>query len=102
LFIGIYGKTQFQINTGNDGISVNSELFSTWEERVGVCFWQFLRICFDDLKREGKKVGLRTIRLLSFDATGIAQKTAPPTILRCRGNVFTELLPSNDRGIHSP
>jgi hypothetical protein len=40
-----------------------------------------------------------TNRLLSFDTTRTVQKT-PPTILRCRGNVFTELLPSNDRGIH--
>jgi hypothetical protein len=26
--------------------------------------------------------------------------TTPPTILHCHRNVFTELLPSNDRGIH--
>jgi hypothetical protein len=39
-------------------------------------------------------------RLFSFDTTRTAQKTTPPTILRCRGDVFTELLPSNDRGIH--
>jgi hypothetical protein len=31
---------------------------------------------------------------------GTAQKTMPPTILRCRTNVFTELLPSNNKGIH--
>jgi hypothetical protein len=24
----------------------------------------------------------------------------PPTIRRCRRNVFTEMLPSNDKGIH--
>jgi hypothetical protein len=42
----------------------------------------------------------RTNRLLSFDTTRTAQKMTVPTILRCRGNVFTELLPSNDRGIH--
>jgi hypothetical protein len=42
----------------------------------------------------------RTNRLLSFDTTWTAQKTMPPTILRCRGNVFTELLSSSDRGIH--
>jgi hypothetical protein len=27
-------------------------------------------------------------------------KATPPTILRCRENVFTELLPSNDKVIH--
>jgi hypothetical protein len=43
---------------------------------------------------------VRTNRLLSFESTRTTQETAPPTILRCRGNVFTELLPSNDRGIH--
>jgi hypothetical protein len=30
---------------------------------------------------------------------GRIKKTMPPAILRCPGNVFTELLPSNDRGI---
>jgi hypothetical protein len=35
--------------------------------------------------------------LLSFDAARTVQKTAPATILHCRGNAFTELLPSNDR-----
>jgi hypothetical protein len=40
----------------------------------------------------------RTNRLLSFDTTRAAQKTTRPTILRYRGNVFTEPLPSNDRG----
>jgi hypothetical protein len=24
----------------------------------------------------------------------------PPTILHCRGNIFTEFMPSKDRGIH--
>jgi hypothetical protein len=38
--------------------------------------------------------------IFSFDTARTAQKTAPPTILRCIGNVFTELLPRNDRGIH--
>jgi hypothetical protein len=42
----------------------------------------------------------RINRLFSFDTTRTAQKTTPQTVLRCRGNVFTELLPSNDRGIH--
>jgi hypothetical protein len=36
--------------------------------------------------------------LLSFDTTWTAQKTTPPTILRYRGNVFTDPLPSNDKG----
>jgi hypothetical protein len=40
----------------------------------------------------------RTKRLLSFDTTRTAQKTTP-TILGCRENVVSELLPGNDRGI---
>jgi hypothetical protein len=40
--------------------------------------------------------------LHSFNKTWIAWKTTPPTILRCRGNVFTETLPRNIRGLHSP
>jgi hypothetical protein len=43
---------------------------------------------------------VRTNRLLSFYTTHTTEKTMPPTILRCRGKVFTELLPSNDRRIH--
>jgi hypothetical protein len=42
----------------------------------------------------------KNYRLLSFHTTRTAQKTTYPTILHCRGNVFTELLPSNDSGIH--
>jgi hypothetical protein len=43
-----------------------------------------------------KQEGLgRNTRLLSFDTT-----TSPPEISRCRGNVFTELSPSNVRWIH--
>jgi hypothetical protein len=34
-------------------------------------------------------------RLFSYDTTWAAEKTTPPTILRCRRNVFTKLLPSN-------
>jgi hypothetical protein len=49
-----------------------------------------------------KKGVLGRTNLLSSDTTRTAQKTTPPTILRCRGNVFTELLPSNERGIHRP
>jgi hypothetical protein len=46
----------------------------------------------------------RTNRLLLFHTTRTSYKTARPTILllfvciRCRGNVFTEPLPSNDTG----
>jgi hypothetical protein len=36
--------------------------------------------------------------LLSFDTTRTAYKTTPQTIIRCRGNVCTDYLPSNDRG----
>jgi hypothetical protein len=32
--------------------------------------------------------------LFSFDTTRNTQTTTPPTILHCRGNVFTEALPS--------
>jgi hypothetical protein len=39
----------------------------------------------------------RTNRLLSFDMTRTADKTTPATIFRCRRNVFTKLLHSNDR-----
>jgi hypothetical protein len=47
-----------------------------------------------------KKILGKTNRLLSFDMTWTAKKTTPATIIRCRGNVFTELLPTKDRGIH--
>jgi hypothetical protein len=36
----------------------------------------------------------------SSDTIWTAQKMTPRTILRCRGKVFNELLPSNDRAIH--
>jgi hypothetical protein len=42
----------------------------------------------------------RTNRLLCFDATRTAYKTTPPTI-HCCGNIYTKLLPNNDRGIHT-
>jgi hypothetical protein len=32
--------------------------------------------------------------------TWIQQKIAPPTIIHCCGNVFTEFLPGNNRGIN--
>jgi hypothetical protein len=38
----------------------------------------------------------RTDRLLSFDTTRTAKKMTPPTVLRCRGNVFTDLLPLSE------
>jgi hypothetical protein len=38
--------------------------------------------------------------LFSYDTIQTAQKTRPPAILRCNQNVFTELVPSNDREIH--
>jgi hypothetical protein len=38
--------------------------------------------------------------LLSFDTIWTAERTTPPTILRYRGNVFTEPLPGNDKGIY--
>jgi hypothetical protein len=41
----------------------------------------------------------RTNRLLPSDTTWTAQTTKPQTILRCRGNVFTETLPCNDTWI---
>jgi hypothetical protein len=39
--------------------------------------------------------------LLSFDTIWTAKKTTPVTIVPCRVNVFTEPLPSNDRGIYT-
>jgi hypothetical protein len=42
----------------------------------------------------------RTNVLLSYDTTPTVQRTTVPSILRCRGNIFIMLLPSNDRGIH--
>jgi hypothetical protein len=47
----------------------------------------------------GKEVLRKTNRLFIFDKTRTAYKTTPPTIIRCRANNFTELLPGNDRGI---
>jgi hypothetical protein len=38
--------------------------------------------------------------LPSFHTTRVAYKTTPPTLLRCRGNVFTEPVPNNDKRIH--
>jgi hypothetical protein len=43
-----------------------------------------------------------TNSLLSSNTTWTAQKTTPPIILRCRGNVFTEPLSSNYRRIRRP
>jgi hypothetical protein len=42
----------------------------------------------------------RSSRLLSFETAHTAEETTPLIFLRCRGSIFTELLPSNDRGIH--
>jgi hypothetical protein len=43
----------------------------------------------------------RTNRLLfPLIRHGTPQKTTPLTILNCRGNVLTQLLPSNERDIH--
>jgi hypothetical protein len=39
----------------------------------------------------------KTNRLLSFYMPRTTQKTTLPTILCCRENIFTELLPSNER-----
>jgi hypothetical protein len=58
-----------------------------------------LRIILFQRKRE---VLVRNNRLLSSDATRTVYKKKPPTILLCHGNVFTEPLPRDDRGTHSP
>jgi hypothetical protein len=50
----------------------------------------------EEEKKEQEVLG-RTNCLLSFDTTRTAQKMTHPTLLRCRGNVFTEPLPSNLR-----
>jgi hypothetical protein len=49
---------------------------------------------------EKQEVLGRTNRLLSFDTPWTAQKKMPLIILHCCRNVFTVMLPSNDRGIH--
>jgi hypothetical protein len=49
---------------------------------------------------KNKQVLGRENSLISFDTSRTAQKTTPPAILRCRGNVFTEFLHNNDRRIH--
>jgi hypothetical protein len=50
--------------------------------------------------RYNKKVLGRTNHILSFNTTQTTQKMKLPTIICCRGNIFTELLPSNNREIH--
>jgi hypothetical protein len=40
-----------------------------------------------------------TNRLRSYDSTLTALKSMLPTILRCRRNVLTDVLPSNDKRI---
>jgi hypothetical protein len=48
-----------------------------------------------------KQEALRRTKLVfAFDTTWTEYKTTPPTIVRCRGHFFTELLLSNDTGIH--
>jgi hypothetical protein len=47
-----------------------------------------------------QEVLVRTNRLLSFETTLTSSKTTPPTFLHFRGNVFTESLPSNYKGIY--
>jgi hypothetical protein len=42
----------------------------------------------------------RTVRPLSFDMTWTARKITPSTVLHFHENIFTELLPCNNRGIH--
>jgi hypothetical protein len=53
------------------------------------------------VKWRRKQVLGRTSHILPFYTTWAAYKTTPTTIFRCRGNVFTEPLPSNDRGIQT-
>jgi hypothetical protein len=47
-----------------------------------------------------QKVVGRTHGLLSFNTTWTKYRTTSPKFIRCRGNVFTELLLSNDREVH--
>jgi hypothetical protein len=58
----------------------------------------FIETCRDLKQKFLRKTNI----LLPFDTTWARQKKTPPTILRCRGNMFTEPLPSNDRRIHRP
>jgi hypothetical protein len=47
---------------------------------------------------KNKKFWEKTNLILSFDMTWTAKKITPPIIIHCRGNVFTKLLPSKERG----
>jgi hypothetical protein len=64
----------------------------------------FVKICICNVRKRKaiQEVVGRTSSLLSFGTIRTAYKTTPPAILRCRGNVFTELLRGNDRGIRRP
>jgi hypothetical protein len=55
-------------------------------------FWDALYI------KLNKKFWEELIAYFLLTRHGPQLKTTPPTSLRCRGYVFTEQLPSNDRG----
>jgi hypothetical protein len=77
-----------------------------WNGKTTVLVWRFIKRIINvahassELDENKKKVLRITNILLFFDTTRTVKKTLPPTVLRCRRNVFTEPLPSNDR-IHS-
>jgi hypothetical protein len=52
-------------------------------------------------KELNKKFQEELIAYFSFDTTRTEYKTTPPTILRCRDNVSTELLPNKHKGGHT-
>jgi hypothetical protein len=58
------------------------------------------RPLFHTIMNSKPNVPARINCLLPSDVTRAAKKTTPPTIRRCHGNAFTELLPSNDKHRH--
>jgi hypothetical protein len=67
---------------------------------ITVLCWQNTRFTLGDADWSQNNGRLKTKRVeISKDDTYRIEKT-PPIILHCRGNVFIEFLPNNDRGIH--
>jgi hypothetical protein len=77
-------------------MGAGTSLVCSWNPTIFIYHHFYLFSLF----REIQEVLVRTNCLLSFDTTWTSWKVTHPRILHCRGNVFTEPLPSNDRGIH--
>jgi hypothetical protein len=76
---------------------LNSRINGSTEKIVLASVFPFNQAGLLDLSVREQEVLGRIDRLLPFDKTRAEQKTTP-TVLHCRGNFVTELLPSNDRG----